>query len=241
MARLYLLATKQPRVFQSNSRFARQHPHQFEMPIVESPFLPAENGHDTHGAVVKHQRYRAETTHRHQGFNAQTARLLRHIFPDQKRLAVLDDVLRQVIAAGPRAFWLRCAITDFEFKAKHVAGGIKERDVEVAGIEQPLHLGVNFFKQVVGIERGAEHTSYLVQDVQFLAAARSLLDQVAVLHGHADLVAQRQEKVKLGRSEASAVGCAQQEDTESPLFGLQADGCHRAQTLLKRELPESLE
>ena len=89
------------------------------------------------------------------------------------------------------------------------------------------------------MQRGAEGPSDFIQYVELFGAPRSLLNQVAVLDGHADLVAQRQEKPQLGGREAPAVRRAEKQDSESLLLGLKADGHHAAKSLRERQFAEA--
>ncbi len=84
----------------------------------------------------------------------------------------------------------------------------------------------------VELKRAAD----FVQDVQLFAAARGLLDQVAIFDGHADLVAQGEEQAQFRRSEIAIVRRAEQQHSEDAIFGLQADADHGAQALSEQHL-----
>ena len=113
---------------------------------------------------------------------------------------------------------------------------VVEGDEEAADVEHAAHFRINPLEQRVEIERGAERAADFIQDVQLFAAARGLLDQVAVLDRHADLLAEREKQPQLRRSEAAVVRRAEQQDAEDALLGLQADADHRAQALREQQV-----
>ena len=102
---------------------------------------------------------------------------------------------------------------------------------EAADVEHAAHLRIDAAQQRIEVERGAECAADVVEDVQLFAAARGLLDQVAVLDGSADLLAQREQQAALGRSETAVIRGAEQQGAENALLGLQADAHHGTQTL----------
>ena len=89
-------------------------------------------------------------------------------------------------------------------------------------------------KSASGFESGAQGAADFVQDVQLFAAPRSLLNQIAIFDGHADLVAQGEEQAQFGRSEIAIVRRAQQQDAEDAILGLQTDTDHGAQALAEQ-------
>ena len=120
-----------------------------------------------------------------------------------------------------------------------VAQRIQFRDIEILHVEEPPQLLPHFPGQVFFVQRGAERAADFVQYVKLFAPPRRLLNQIAVLYGHADLVPQREEQPQLRRCKAPAVRCSEKQHPEGLLFGLQADGHHAAQPLRESQLAES--
>src|SRR5215813_2885494 len=98
-------------------------------------------------------------------------------------------MLNEIVSRGTRALRQTLAVHDFDLKANVLRFVIVERDEEAAHIHQTANLRVDAVKELIEIERRAERTANFVEDVQLFAAPRSLLDQVAIFDGHADLMA----------------------------------------------------
>jgi hypothetical protein len=75
--------------------------------------------------------------------------------------------------------------------------------------------------------------------VEFLGAAGSLLDEITVFNGHADLVAEGEEEAEFGGSEAAVVGSAEEKKTKGMLFGLKADDDDAAEAVFQGEFAEA--
>src|SRR6516165_4285303 len=69
--------------------------------------------------------------------------------------------------------------------------------------------------------------------------ARGLLNQVAVLYGHADLVPKSQQQAQFRGGEAAAVRGAKQQQTKGLFLGLEADDHHAAQAVLCRQFAKA--
>ena len=153
------------------------------------------------------------------------------MFADQQWLGGANYVFREVIARGPCSFGLALAFDDFDFEANLFGFAIVEGDEEAVDVEQPLHFGIDATEKSVGFEGGAQGAADFVQDVEFFAAARSLLDEVAIFDGHADLVAQGEEQAQFRGGEIAIVRRAEEQHSEDAIFGLEADADHGAQAL----------
>ena len=160
---------------------------------------------------------------------------------NQDGLAILDDVLDQVIAGGARAFRQAGFVVNFKFEVHVRLARLIEGDIEAAHVEQAAHLAVNSFEERIGFERGAEDAADFVQDVQLFAAARSLLHEIAIFDGQADLMAEREKKAKFGGGEFAAVGSAEEEHAEDALFGLQADSYDGEESLAEKLFADCFE
>jgi len=75
--------------------------------------------------------------------------------------------------------------------------------------------------------------------VEFLGAARGLLDEVAIFDGHADLVAEGEKKAEFGGSEAAIVGSAEEKEAEGLFLGLETDDDDAAEAVLEGEFAEA--
>src|SRR6202034_4393065 len=150
---------------------------------------------------------------------------------DKQRLSGAHDVLDQMVAGRARAFRQPLAVNHFHFEADLACARMIEGDEKAADVQHAAHFRINAAQQRTKVERGAERAANVVQDVQLFAAARGLLDQVAVLDGSADLLAQREQQAPLGRSETAVIRSAEQQRAEDALLSLQADADHLTQTL----------
>ena len=229
--RLGALLVKEARVFDSDAGFAGQHAEQLEVTFVEGALVVGEHRHGADGTVVSHQGNSAETAAVADGFDSEFLYLGDVILPDQHRLPRSNEILGKVVSCRARAPGHAVSGDDFQIKTKFVAERIQLGDVEVFHVEEPAQLFPDFLGEVFLLQRGAQDAADFVEHVQLLRAARSLLDQVAVLDGHADLMAQCQQEAQLGGGKASVVRSAQKQNAESLFFGLQADGHDAAQSL----------
>ena len=73
-------------------------------------------------------------------------------------------------------------------------------------IKQAFDFVQNRFKERVRVQRGAQRAANFVEHVEFLCAARGLLNEVAIFDGHSDLVAQRQQEAELRSRKPPCVG-----------------------------------
>ena len=120
-----------------------------------------------------------------------------------------------------------------------VAKPIELGDVEILDVEEPAQLLPDFLGEVFLVQRGTERSADFIQHMKFFGAARGLLNQVAVLHRHADLVAEGEKQAQLGGSKAAVVWCAEQQHAKSLFFGLEADGHDAAQSLCQCQFTET--
>ena len=111
-----------------------------------------------------------------------------------------------------------------------------EGDEETARIKDSSHFRINALEQGIQIESRAQSAADIVKDVQLFAAARSLLDQIAVFDRHADLLAECQQQSPLRRGEIAVIGGTEQQHAEDALFRLKADADDRAQALCEQQL-----
>src|SRR4029077_14960731 len=72
-----------------------------------------------------------------------------------------------------------------------------------------------------------------------LGAWGRLLDEVASLDGHADLVPEGEKQAVFRGSKAAAVRSAKEEHAKGVLLRLKADGHNAAKTLRESELPKA--
>ena len=89
------------------------------------------------------------------------------------------------------------AIGDFDLEADFVSSGVVEGNEKTADVENAAHLRINAPKQRIEIKSRAEGAANIVEDVQLFAAARRLLNQVAIFDRHADLLAEREKQTPL--------------------------------------------
>ena len=93
VARFRPLLAEQPRIFQSDDRFAGQHAHHFQVPDVERAFLGTLQDHGSDGPLVQQQRHAAEAALvRILRFQTQLAHFFGVIFADQDGLARAHQV-----------------------------------------------------------------------------------------------------------------------------------------------------
>ncbi len=239
VARLGALFLEESRVFDGDTGFAGQHAQQFQVAFVKGALVIGENRHGPDGAVVGHQRNAAETPARANGIDAKFLGFFHVIVANQDRLPRADDVFGYVVAGRAGALRHARAIDHFQIKGHLVTGGIERGDIKIFDIKEPAQFFPYFAKQIFLVERGAESAADFVEHVQLFGAARSLLNEVAVFDGHADLVAQSQQQSELGRGEAATIGGAQEQNAEGTLFRLETDGHDTAEALGQSNLAKA--
>src|SRR5271154_1569389 len=99
-----------------------------------------------------------------------------------------------MISGGASSFGQPVAFQYINFKSHLLSLVIVECNEKAAHIEQAFHLGINTIEQSIRLERRAQRPSYFIQNVELFAAPRCLLNQIAILYRHSNLVAQRQKK-----------------------------------------------
>ena len=75
--------------------------------------------------------------------------------------------------------------------------------------------------------------------MKLFGAAGSLLDEVAILDGHADLVPESKKEAVFRGGKAAAVWSAKEKNAKRVLLGLKADGHDAAKTLREGKLAEA--
>src|SRR2546430_1549790 len=175
------------------------------MALVKSTLVVGENGHGADGVVVSDEGNAAETASLADGFDAELFDFICIIFTNQNRLPRSNDVLGEMVSGVARAPRDAIAADDFQLKVKFVAHRIELGDVEVFDVEEAAQFFPDFFGEFFFLQRGAEDAADFVEHVQFFGAARSLLNQVAVLDGHTDLMAESQKKAQLRGRKAAII------------------------------------
>src|SRR5213082_2142482 len=158
------------------------------MALVKSTLVVGENGHGADGVVVSDEGNAAETASLADGFDAELFDFICIIFTNQNRLPRSNYVLGEMVSSVARAPRDAIAADDFHLKVKFVTHRIELGDVEVFDVEEAAQFFPDFFGEFFFLQRGAEDAADFVEHVQFFGAARSLLNQVAVLDGHSDLI-----------------------------------------------------
>src|SRR5690348_12548701 len=239
VARFGALFVEETSVFDGDAGFAGEHAEQLEMALIKSALVVGENGHGADGVVISHKGNAAKTASLANGFDAELSDFIDIIFANQNRLARSNDVFGEMVSGRANTAGHAIAADDFQLKAKFVVDGIELGDIEVFDIEEAAQLFPDFFAEFFSMQSGTEDAPDFVEHVQFFGAARSLLNQVAVLNGHSDLVAERKQKAQFGGSKASIIRGAEQENPKGLLLGLKADGHHTAQSLSQSQFAEA--
>ena len=169
--------------------------------IVERLFLWAVHRHHAHGAIVKNQGHGAHGAHglakpRSRGAAIPARELLAH----QQRLARAHDILDHVVPGRARALRKPLAIPHFNFETNLVGLRVVEGDEKAGDVQDAAHFRIDALEQRIEVEGRAERAADFVEDVQLFAAARGLLDQVAVLDRRADLLAEREQQAAARRA-----------------------------------------
>ena len=87
LARFFLLLRKEPGVLDGDARLARENAQELDVAFVEHLFLLTVHGHHAHRAIVENQGHSANGTQRHQGFEAETLRLVRDTARESEAVA----------------------------------------------------------------------------------------------------------------------------------------------------------
>src|SRR5260370_21507805 len=130
---------------------------------------------------------------------------------------------------------------NFQLEANLILFRVVHRYVEVAYVEHSLECLKNLVEKLIHIQRGTQCTPNLVQQMQLLGAPGRLLNQIAILHGHADLVSQSQQKPQLRLREAASLRAVQQQQSSGLLLCLETDRNHAAHAVSHRQLPQGPE
>ena len=239
MARFRAFLVEKPRVLDGNAGFAGQDAQQLEMSFIEGAVGVREDGHRANRVVVSHQRNSAEAASRPRRLYPKLLHFFGVMLPNQDRLPRPYDVFGDVIAHGLRPLRHEHSVDHFEVKSEFVANRVKRSDIKILHVEEPPQLLPNLPQQIFLVQGGAERATDFVQHMQLFRAARSLLNQIAVLDGHPDLVAQSEQQPQFGRSKPPAVRRAEQQHAKRLLLGLQADGNHASQSLPQRQFAKS--
>src|SRR5258708_12553265 len=150
-----------------------------------------------------------------------------------------DDGFGEVIPGGKRVHGLAFTANQFEIEIDGVADRVRGSNIKIFDIEEAAQLFPDFDEEIFLVESGAEGAPKFVEDVEFLGAARGLLDEVAIFDGHADLVAEGEKKAEFGGSEAAIVGSAEEKEAEGLFLGLETDDDDAAEAVLEGEFAEA--
>src|SRR5690348_2562794 len=239
MTRLGALFVEKARVFDGDTRFAGEHAHQLQMPLIKRALVIGKNGHGADGVVIRYERHAAVATAVAERIHAEFFGFHDIVIADEHRLPCTDDVFSNVVAGGPAAWRLGCAADDLQIELHLIAKRFQRGDVKVLDIKKAAQLLPNLAEELFLIESGAEGAANFVEDVKLFGSAGSLLDEVAVFNGHADLMAKREQEAVFRRCETPAVRGAKEQNAEGLLLSLKADGHNAAEALRKGELPEA--
>src|ERR1700751_291407 len=164
------------------------------MPFVEGFVLVGEDSHGADSAIVGNQWNAAKTSLHADRIGVQFANLIEEILANQNRLAGADDVFRQKVTGRSASARRTDTVDNFQFELHFVANRVQGGDVEIFHVEQAAQLFPDFAQKIFFVEGGTQCAADFIQDMQFLGAAGSLLDQKAIFHGHADLMAKGQQQ-----------------------------------------------
>src|SRR5271154_825551 len=120
------------------------------------------------------------------------------------------------------------SVHDFNLETYVLGFGIVKGNEQAADVEEPAHLRIDSLEQGVRLERRTQCAANFIEQVKFFAAPRGLLNQIAVLHGHSNLMAEREQQPKLRRSKSAIVRRSQQQHAEYTFLRLQANPYHRS-------------
>src|SRR5260370_13656561 len=146
-----------------------------------------------------------------------------------------------MISERPASLGQANSFCNFQLEANLILFRVVHRYVEVAYVEHSLDCLKNLVEKLVHIQREAQCTPNLVQQMQLLGALGRLLNQIAILHGHADLVSQSQQKPQLRLREAASLRAVQQQQAKGLLLCLETDRNHGAHGVSHRQLPKAQE
>src|SRR5271157_2555185 len=239
MARLGALFLEEAGVFNGDAGFAGEHAKKLQVAFVKGAILIGEDAQRANGVIIGNQRNSAEGARSAQSIDAEFADFGEIVFANENGLPGAQDVLGEVIAGGARAFRHAHAINHFQLKLDSIAQGIRGREIEILHIEEAAQLFPDFAEKIFLIESGTEGAADFIENVEFLGAARGLLDEVAVFDSHADLVAEGEEQAQFGGSKTAIVRGAKEEEAEGLFLGLQADDHDAAQAMFESEFAET--
>src|ERR1700739_1759073 len=120
-----------------------------------------------------------------------------------------------------------------------IPGRIERRKIEILHVEKTAKFFPDLAEQVLFVQGGTEGAANFVEDVELFRAARGLLNQIAVLDRHADLVSESEKQTQFGGSEAAAIRRAKQQEAECLLLGLEADHHQAAQAMFDGEFTKT--
>ena len=146
-----------------------------------------------------------------------------------------------MIAERPASLGQTNAFRNFELEANLVFFRIVHGHVEVAYVEHALERPENLVEKLIDVQGGAQCAPNFVQKVQLLGAPGGLLNQIAILHGHADLVSQGQQKPQFRLCETASLRAIQQQKAERLILGLESDGNDGAHTVGQSQLAKTQE
>src|SRR5579872_1287876 len=239
MTRFGALLVEEPRVFDGNACLAGEHTHEFKMPLVKRALVFGKHGHRADGVVIRDKRHPAEAAVLQDRLDAKFFDFGDVVIANKHRLTRTDDVLRDIVACGTAARRSEDAVCHFYIKPHFVTKRVERANVKILDIKQAAELFPDFVEEILLVESRAEGAPNLVEDVKLLGAAGGLLDEVAILDSHANLVAEGEKEPVFGGSKAARIRSAQEQYAKGLLLGLKAD-CHdAAQSLCERELAET--
>src|SRR5580692_6385782 len=203
MPRFGALFVEEARIFNGDARFASEDAHQFEVSLIKGAFVFGKNGHHADGVVIRDERNAAVAAVLENGLHAEFFDFRGVVLANKHRLTGADDVLGDVVPRGTAARGLELAANHFNVELHFIAQRVKRADVKILHVEEAAELFPNFAEKVFLVEGRTQSAANLIKDVKLLGAPGSLLDEVAILDGHADLVAEREKEAVFGGSKAA--------------------------------------
>src|SRR5580704_2703214 len=223
MAGLGAFLMEQARILNGDTGLAGQHAHEFEVALVKCALMVGKDGHGADGVVVSDQRHAAEAAMLQNGFDTELFDFGGVVFANKHGLTRTDDVLRDVIARRAATRRSEDAVGHLDIEAHFVAKRVQRANIKILDVKKAAELFPDFAQEIFLVESRAEGPANLVEDVQLLGAAGGLLDEVAILNGHADLVAEREKQAVFGGSKAAGIRSAQEQYAKGLLLSLKAD------------------
>src|SRR5215470_4901422 len=210
-------------VFNGDTSFASEYAQNFEMTFVVGAFFVGEEAQRADRVIVSDEGDTAERASGANRLDAQFADFVDEILANQNRLARPQYVFGQVIARRPRSLCLAYALDGVEFEMNQIAGHVVGGKIDILSIEQSAQFLPDFAEEIFLVEGGTESAADFIQDMQLFGAAGGLLNQIAVFHGHADLMSQGQEQTQFRGRKAAIVRGAEEKQAKGLFFGLQTD------------------